>query len=264
MNKFRLSGYSFLVILAIFFSAKGIRSWTVVDRKTELKTNHFTIIYSGVYESEAAAIAEKLEKNYDRIRNELKDPEHARINVFVHGNQNDFNSATGLNNKANGVSRGPLEFHVLWTNWFNSIFPDDATKTAVHEFTHCVQLNILIQQALAQSPIKDEAVFNEHFEKQFSEKYPSWFWESISIYQAREVNNLSVKYAFRNRPNLISLNDGNQIYNLGYTIVDYIVSEWGNEKLSALILSYADLENVLQVSPEEFENGWHKFVEKNY
>lgn len=264
MKKTRLLLYLILTITIIFFSAKGIRALAVKNVEARIKSNHFTIVYKGIYSSEATAISEKLEENYDRVRTELNDPEHAHITVFVHGNQNDFNNATGLNGNANGTSRGPLVFHVLQTNWLNSIFPDDATKTAVHEFTHCVQLNILIRQALSQSPIKDEKAFNEYFEKQFAEKYPSWFWESISIYEAREVNSLSVKYAFRNRPSLASLNEGNQIYNLGYTIMEYVVSKWGKEKLSQLILSYADVEKVLKVNPEEFEKGWHEFVETNY
>lgn len=81
----------------------------------------------------------------------------------IHNNK--FNDATGLNGNANGTSRGPNEFHFVWTNWFNSIFPDDPLKTALHEFTHCVQLNILIDKAKETIITQDRLTFDKEFEK---------------------------------------------------------------------------------------------------
>jgi hypothetical protein len=58
-----------------------------------------------------------------------------------------LNTATGLlETKAKGVSRGPVIFHPMYQTWFNGISPADMDKVAVHEFTLCVQLNILIQE----------------------------------------------------------------------------------------------------------------------
>lgn len=253
-----------IALIIIFFVAMGIRLFTVENNLTELKTKHFLIEYKGIYKSNAEEIAESLENNYDRIRAELKDPEHETIKVFLHGNQTDFNEKSGLTNSANGTSRGPKEFHVLWTNWFNRILPDNPKQTAVHEFTHCVQLNILIKQALTENMSLDEVDFNKSFEKKFQENYPQWFWEAISIYQAGEFNGLEVKYAKRNNPNLESLTKSNQIYRIGYTIVEYIVSTWGVEKLPELISTYCDTEKVLNVNKTEFESGWKNFVNKKY
>lgn len=253
-----------IALIIIYFATMGIRHYTVVSKLTELKTKHFLIEYMGIYKSNAEEIAESLENNYDRIRNELKDPEHETIKVFVHGTQSDFNEKTGLSNNANGTSRGPIEFHVLWTNWFNSILPDNPKQTAVHEFTHCVQLNILIKQSLAENKNLNEDAFNKSFEKNFEENYPQWFWEAISIYQAGEINDLEVKYTKRKKPNLESLTKSNQIYRIGYTIVEYIVSTWGVEKLPELIRSYCDTEKVLNVNKTEFESGWINFLNKKY
>ena len=57
-----------------------------------------------------------------KIRENLKDVQHDLIKVFVYGSQYKFNSATGLKENTKGTSRGPNEFHFVWTNWFNSIF----------------------------------------------------------------------------------------------------------------------------------------------
>ena len=244
---------------------KTIRALGVVDALTEIKSEHFIITYHGIYKDEAEEVAMVLEANYERIRTNLKDPEHDIINVFIHPTQEDFNRGTGLiNSSANGTSRGPLEFHFLWTNWYNSIFPDNPVKTAIHEFTHCVQLNILIKGAMETMGDYEEENFNREFERIFMEKYPQWFWEAVCIYEAEEVNRLSVYYGMWNKPSLSSLDPSNQIYNVGYTIIEYIVEKYGKDKIPVLITSYMDIEGVLGVSAEEFEKGWHKFVEEKY
>lgn len=261
----KISVISIFGLVALFFVLKAIRTFTIVDESTQIATDNFLITYKGIYNNEAEEIGRELEANYQRIRAELKDPEHEIINVFVHPNQEEFNKATGLmQSSANGTSHGPLEFHFIWTNWFNSIFPDDPKKTAVHEFTHCVQLNILIKDAIQTLAYEDEESFNTAFEKKFITDYPQWFWEAICTYQGNEVNTLSVKYGMRNNPSLQELNSSNQIYNVGYTIIEFLVNKWGKDKLPEFIRSYCDFENVLGVSEKEFEQAWQEYVEANY
>jgi hypothetical protein len=248
-----------------WFAAKTFRNLSVVDKLTTITTDHFIISYQGIYHEEAKDVAVHLEESYGRIRENLNDPEHDIIRVFVHPTQKDFNNRTGLlNSTANGTSRGPNEFHFIWTNWFNSIFPDDPRQTAVHEFTHCVQLNILIKEALQKNGYGDEESFNAAFEKKFSADYPQWFWEAICTYEAKELNTISVRYGMRGDPTLAQLNSSNQIYNVGYTIIEYVVHKWGNDKIAELIRSYGDLKKVLGVSESEFEKGWYKYVKENY
>ena len=103
----------------------------------------------------------------------------------------------------------------------------------------------------------------EHL-RRFEEEYPRWLWEAISLYQAGEVNSVSVKYAMKDQLSLDYLNHSNQIYNVGYTIIEYIVNTWGKDKLPDLITSYVDIKAVLKVSNEDFEEGWRNFVKEKY
>lgn len=251
-------------IILVFFISKMIRNFTVEQEIQILKSEHFTISYSGIYKNDAEKISQQLENNFARVRADLKDLEHETIKVFIYGSQQKFNQATGLKGNVNGTSRGPNEFHFLWTNWFNSVFPDDPLKTAVHEFTHCVQLNILIDKAKETIITQDRRTFEKEFDKKFGAEYPRWLWESISIFEAKEVNSLSVKYAKSKNLTLTELNNSNQIYNIGYTIIEYVTSKWGKDVLPKLIASFGDIEKTLKVTPEEFEKGWIAFLEEKY
>lgn len=269
MNLFKKVSKSVLILVTglvlIYFTTYFIRKIRIVKELTFIPTTHFNINYNGILKTEAENIATSLEENYNRIRTELNDPPHDTIHVFIHSSQNDFNNATGLKNStANGTSRGPKAFHLMYQTWFNNVFPADMRKVAVHEFTHCVQLNILIQDALSKSGKLNDAEFDRNFEEQFSKKYPQWFWEALCDYEAAIVNRASVKYGMRGKPTLKSLNSGNQIYNVGYTIIEYIVAKWGKEKLPDLIITYCDFNQLLQVSESEFEEGWYQFVQEKY
>ncbi len=263
MKKYRLI-IILLAIIAVFYFARTVRSFTVKQEVRTLKSEHFMISYSGIYKSEAEKLSKHLEGNYAEIRTNLKDVEHDLIKVFVYGSQFKFNAATGLKENTKGTSRGPNEFHFVWTNWFNSIFPDDPLKTALHEFTHCVQLNILIDKAKETIITQDRLTFEKEFDKKFKAEYPRWLWESISIFEAKEVNTLSVKYAKSKNLTLENLNQGNQIYNIGYTIIEYLTQKWGKDILPKLIASFGNIEKTLNIKPEEFEKGWKAFLEEKY
>jgi len=265
MKKVKIILLVFGGLFITYIGIKTFRSISVEDKLTQLRTDHFVISYLGIYKEEAQDVADNLEENYDRIRINLNDPDHDTIRVFVHPTQTDFNNGAGLlNSYANGTSRGPKEFHILWTNWFNSIFPNDPVKTAIHEFTHCVQLNILIKKEQGELANGDKEQFDKLFEEKFIKEYPQWFWEAICDYEAGIVNSMSVKYGMRKKLTLKDLNNSNQIYNVGYTIIEYIVEKWGKDKLPILITSYVDIKTVLGVSESDFEKGWVTFVDEKY
>ena len=248
----------------IYFTTFIIRKIRVEDSQ-KIITTHFDINYSGILKSEANDISKALEANYDRIRKELGDPEHNKISVYIHSTQKDFNKATALSDsKANGTSRGPLAFHLKYETWYNSVFPQDMKKVAIHEFTHCIQLNVLIKHALSKASKEKTGNFDKDFEEKFLKEYPQWLWEALSDYEAGIINKASVKHGMKNKPTLQQLNNSNQIYNVGYTIIEYLVSKYGKDKLPLFIKSYGDFEIVLGVSEKDFELGWHKFVDEKY
>lgn len=263
--KYRLVFVALLSIIFVFLVALFFRLLRVEKETKSIKSAHFDVIYSGILKAEAENISKALEQNYERVRQDLADPKHDKITVFIHSNQEEFNKATGLvNSKANGTSRGPLVFHLKYETWFNAVFPPEMEKVAVHEFTHCVQLNVLIQDALSRLKAADSTDFDKNFEMKFEKEYPQWFWEAICDYEAGMVNAASVKYGMKGKPTLKELNTSQQIYNVGYTIIAYFVSKYGKEKLPDFIKSYGNFEQTLGITEKEFESGWYEFVREKY
>jgi hypothetical protein len=125
-------------------------------------------------------------------------------------------------------------------------------------------LNILIKEARKKWGTAATADFDKRFEEKFIKDYPQWFWEAICDYEAGIVNKISVRYGMSKNLTLKNLNNSNQIYNVGYTIIEYIVEVWGRDKLPILVESYVDIPTILATSESEFERGWVEFVSKKY
>ena len=68
-------------------------------------------------------------------------------------------------------------------------------------------------------------------------------------------------------PGISELNDrskGGKIYKVGYTVIEYIIHEYGQDKLLELVRKYGDLSNVLGVSEDQFCKDWFAFVGQKY
>lgn len=166
--------------------------------------------------------------------------------------------ATG-NIGASGSIEGVGKLHFLHPQPADS--PRDTKTTAVHEFTHAVVLKMLI---FLEKPSFDDKKFNEKFKK-----FPVWLWESVSLYESNELKQpRSVEFLKNGKyPSLEELNTrskGQKIYDVGYTIVEYILHQYGKEKLLQLIASYGDVTSVLQVSEAQFSKNWHNFLVEKY
>lgn len=120
---------------------------------------------------------------------------------------------------------------------------------ALHEFVHLVTL---------------------HVNPKFTNN-PRWLWEAIAIYKSEN------QWKYANKPQDISpyfksisenlnadFNDNTDIYEVGYTVAEYIDKRWGNDALVELVKTNGDLNVVLNISMGEFIAGWSSFVENTY
>jgi hypothetical protein len=218
--------------------------------------SHFVLQVVGeVPVEEQRKVLQALEANYARVGADLKTTPDWPFNIFFYSGRLAYARATG-NWGASGNAEGPAKLHLMPS----SRDGDKAEVVAVHEFAHSVTLRLLLNQ----EPLPlDTAKFDRKFEK-----FPVWLWEAIAVYEARQfVPPKGLRFISRNSyPSLAELNNrsqGGKIYKIGFTVVEYILAEYGQDGLIKLILAYGDT-GVLGKTAEEFAQGWHRFVVQKY
>ncbi len=248
----KISFFVSVLILVVMVAANTYRQMRVSDTTEEIKTEHFRVVYKGILDKEASSISFGLESRYDKLTSLFGIENLPLISVYVHPTQDDFDNVTGWRGAA-GTVAGPETIHLSWPRLDNT--------TAIHEFVHILQLNLLINYGI------DAGWSDEKIESEFSENYPRWLWESVSIYFAGERSKLGILYHMRegHRPRLKSFTrKNNKIYFVGYTIAEHIVETWGEKELIDLVRAFGDVESTLNVSEKELERGWHSFVSSRY
>ena len=99
---------------------------------------------------------------------------------------------------------------------------------------------------------------------------PRWLWEAVALFENQEfVQPRTVSYLARGAyPTLQQLNaDPNasrQIYDVGYVLGEFIVSQWGRAAFLQLIRTNGDLPGVLGISTPAFENSWARWLQDRY
>jgi hypothetical protein len=252
MNKKR-SMYSILGVIVLFL----ITAIASPDVKYELRTEHFSFSVQGNINSEALNdLARALENSYPKIGKNLNTVPADTIEVHIYSSRWRYIYATG-NWTASGNIEGTSKIHFVEQSWSET----DSKKVAVHEFTHTVVLKLLVDREA--QPL-NAAAFDEKFSA-----YPVWLWEAISVYEAGQfVDPASLPYLTNgSHPSLSELSNrakGGKIYNVGYTIIEYILHTYGHDKYIEIIGSYGDVQKVFHVSEEEFCNNWYDYVKNKY
>lgn len=171
----------------------------------------------------------------------------------VYRNRWSYGSATG-HWTASGNIEGTAKIHLLSRG---SATP----QLAVHEFVHTVTLKFLLDREA--KPLDASA-----FDRKFA-SFPVWLWEAVACYEANQRNNpRDFAYVRAGRfPDLNELSNrsaGAKIYDVGYTIVEFIESRWGHEATIRLIQAHGNTQEALGVSATEFVRLWQAFVETKY
>lgn len=119
---------------------------------------------------------------------------------------------------------------------------------ATHELAHCVSLYL------------NPTIANN----------PRWLWESVALYENGElVDPRSLDYMVAGRPPTLSELDADvtasrRVYEVGYTIGEFVVDRGGRAALVRLILANGDTAGALGLTPQAFVEEWYAFVRRRY
>lgn len=225
---------------------------TNVDQTLEYSSAHFKFYLTEFDHANIASIAQHLESNYSRVIAGLSASNLPIINIQFYSNQSALHQTLNLPNSPAwlvGAATARDQIHMMSLNApnLNRAF-DEMLTILVHEFTHCVTLNIAPR----------------------SGNNPRWLWEGVALYEAGQfVHPVGIPYLVNgNPPTLAGLNTNwqmnTQIYDVGYLLVEYIVETWGKPQLVSLIKAYGDIQAVLGISVAAFETSWYEFVRNKY
>ena len=227
------------------------------ERRNQIKTPHFTFNFSaGIAPSTLSVLTSSLEENYGKIGNDLKTDPASNIEVNLYSRRWRYVKATG-NWSASGSIEGISRLHFVEQAWGEP----DINKVAIHEFAHTVTLKLLVDNE--PQPL-DAKVFDRKFAG-----FPTWLWEAISVYEAGQfVEPKTLAFlkvgSYPTIAELNQLSKGGKVYKVGYTIVEYILSKHGQDKLIELVKNYGNLAKTFGITDEQFCKEWHAFVREKY
>jgi hypothetical protein len=217
----------FLIAFAILVTLLII--FIAPEQRKEFNSTHFRFFFSSSIDKEQiVSLSKVLESNYTRIENDLAVTPAPSIEVNIYAHRWRYIKATG-NWNASGNIEGISKLHFVNEAWGEA----EVQKVAIHEFARTITLKLLLDREAQQfvDP-KTLPYFNDG-------QHPC-------------IDELNSRLM------------GGKIYSCGYTIIEYILENYGREALISLIKNYGNLQTTLQVSDNDFCNRWYAFVKQKY
>jgi len=230
-----------LLILCLSFQGCKDEPFKDLDLKLREETDHFKFYCDMALDDNAVnAIKVRLENNYTNLLSKYRISALPKINILIWSDRDKFNAQSDYPG-AIGYVTGRQEIRMLRVGTLGA-------TTALHEFVHILTLFV-----------------NNDFANR-----PRWLWESIAVFESGDlVQPKSLPYMVSgNYPTLLELNqalDTNQkVYDVGYTIAEFIVVNWDYETLINLIKSNGNIQGTLNITTQEFELQWYSHVKEEY
>lgn len=221
------------------------------DRTKE--TEHFTLKYMNSDENIIGEIASTLEGSFAGITGTLGVGMAEKVTAEIYPNFEEFNRAMLTPSGGDGHLGNAFEdsFAIVSPNDIGVKFTRESMMRAyVHEFVHTVLNKV-------------------------SDKIPAYLHEGTAAYLAQQSGDfgmpeLNIPWAFSHNsfPDMQTIKKmtagTGDVYVIGSTLVDYIVTEYGNEKLIALLKSPEDYSAVFGKSEDEFYGEWVEWLKNKY
>ncbi|MDS0524589.1 peptidase MA family metallohydrolase [Clostridium sp. SHJSY1] len=220
------------------------------------ETEHFIISYTKMDKPCIDKVLKRLEDNYISITRKFKEQLENKQNIEIYYKNEELHNALKLSNAPNWIRGGVRENIIVITSPLNpppgSNF-DNVLNTAIHEFIHIIINKI----------------------NKFT---PRWLNEGIASYEGKDNNEIWIKETVKNGlingkvPTFEDLDTGNDFekffafngYQYSYTIVEYIIEEFGYNKLHDLIKFPKKYIDIFGINEKELQNNWLKYINNNY
>ncbi len=221
---------------------------------------HFTFLAGKGAEDAVPLLVKELEANYDRITGDLQVTATKKFPVYVFPDIDTFHRASGQAG-ASAMHVGTTQGIAIWLvsplNSGGALDTQAVLIAGVHEFTHA------LVNYVNGSPDKNNY------------RIPIWLNEGLAGYEARQMTpdwraTLAQRVAEGTIPSisadLTPPDQWAQVKGFPYsiTLVEYMVKEYGFDKIIAIIKSPSELEAILGVTVSELDSGWREYLQEIY
>lgn len=220
------------------------------DDKIELykETKHFLLYSNKKDKLLVDVLSEALENGYDRISKDLACTLKEKVVVRIYPDIETFHKGIGKPDAPSWYigegSGGVISITADMTNYL-------ASDVIIHELTHIITSNNF-------GPM------------------PQWLFQGIAKYEGKETPIAYIESAVRagvssqKIPTLKDLDTDYMSfvdkggYEYSYVAIEYILAEYGHDKLVKLLRSPYNYMEVFGITEDEFNNNWLEYVRKNY
>ena len=217
------------------------------------ETEHFILKYMNSDENVIGEIENTLEGSFAGITGTLGADMAEKVTAEIYPTFEEFNRAMLTPSGGDGHMGNAFEgsFAIVSPNDIGVEFTRESMMRAyVHEFVHTVLNKV-------------------------SDKIPAYLHEGMAAYLARQSGDfgmpeLNIPWAFSHNsfPDMQTVKKmtagTGDVYVIGSALVDYIVTEYGNEKLAALLKSPEDYFAVFGKTEDEFYSEWVEWLKSKY
>lgn len=220
--------------------------------KLQLENDNF-IFFSFDKDKECIKeLAKVLDENYNRITNNLNVQLKEKIIIEIYPDIKAFHNEIGMPDAPDWIVGIAKEKKIYMVSPFNPgdfHSYDSIMQVIVHEFTHVVTFEI-----------------NSDYGK-----IPRWLTDGLATYEAKQIPDETYIKEIINMnaiPSLDKLNSNEFVsvggYALSYTIVEYLVNEYGYDTIISLIKAPRSYKSITGKSKLEFQNAWKYYLKEKY
>ncbi|WP_246451811.1 hypothetical protein [Alkalicella caledoniensis] len=220
------------------------------------ETDHFTLRFTDHDKECIDEVFEVLESSYNRITSVFKEKLEEKLIVEVYSEHKELLTALGFPNGPDWIRGGIGAGKILIASPLNpppgSQF-DNVVNTAVHEFVHKI-----IDKINADTP--------------------RWLNEGIASFEAKDNSENWIRKTVKHGidtseiPTFDDLDTGNDFqtffngngYQFSYTMVEFIVSQFGYDNLIEFIKEPTDFAGVFGATKEQLQGQWVEYIKGNY
>jgi hypothetical protein len=241
-----------LVVLALFMpvACGGSTVAPAASVGGTFTSSHFLFRYTALDGPSISDIAASLEREYSRILTDLAVDAMPTVTVTLYTDHAVLEAATRaaagvLPPSASGLVTSSTEIHLMSPNAPAWGPYSRMLSNLVHEFAHCVSMRV------------NPRIPNN----------PRWLWESVAIYESgQSVDLRGLSYMTTLQPpsfaSMATL-DNPRVYEVGYSIAEFVVSRWGRRALIDLVAANGDTAAV-GLPQAQFEQDWFAFARQHY